>query len=677
MVDGEPLRFCPECGSLPWRVRRGNETLWICRACSSRGSVKQEVGAAGSDDTFQRLRDILKRERELAVKDALRTTVSARVLDASSGVVTLEVKYEVFEAGDPVGVKMGEEAELLGTVIDAGGGFLTVILSNPDLRLEEGSTIRIFDYELLISYDLQLELLDSIEGKGKIPIRNWSAVRVMTEGERAASLLRSPVSDRLDVKERFELNDSQIEAVEAALGLRDSELLLVVGPPGTGKTRVIAKIAYELARKGRKVLISCHTNRAVDNAIELLPIEIALRVGRPEKVTDSVRGYLLSYKIRERYGEELRKIEEELRRHLDAIRRVTGYLEKGSSYERGILKETLRKLKDRVRQLYLRRSDLVKRAAEELVEEALIVGATLVKSQLPPLTRVYFDTVIIDEASQASITLALLAMVKARRWVLVGDHKQLQPIFRGLEVEECEEFSAFTRLYKKCSERSLWLRTHYRSNFEIAEFIAKHIYEGRIHPAEICRKKKLKLSGKPSLPLLDPEKPIVFVDVRGYEIQEGRSKLNPEEAQAVSKIVKELCRLGVEDIGVITPYRAQRNILAGLKELGAKVEVDTVDAFQGREKDVVIYSVTATSGLRFAAEPHRLAVALSRARLKLIVVGNAEAVQSPLYHDTLLFKYYQHCSEKGAVYTWPPESPAHQNLKQFGSGAGKEPSDRP
>jgi len=287
------------------------------------------------------------------------------------------------------------------------------------------------------------------------------------------------------------------------------------------------------------------------------------------------------------------------------------------------------------------------------VAKAPIIGSTLVKSQLPPLEEREFDTVIIDEASQASVTLALLAMVKTRKWVLVGDHKQLQPIFRTLRPDECEWLSAFNRLYRMYGDRSLWLERHYRSNVEIANFMATYIYEGRIKPADVCWQKKLVLSGKPRLELLDPEKPLVFVDVRGIERRDREGSVyNPEEASAAEEIVRELVRLGVkgECIAVITPYRAQRGLLR--KRLGdiAGIEVDTVDAFQGREKDVVVFSVTSTRDLNFAAEPHRLTVALSRARLKMIVVGHADAV---LRHgDSLLYRFYQHCKERGWVYEW-------------------------
>jgi len=651
----ERLKFCPRCDSLLRPVKRGSEIFWICYKCGYRSFTHREERGVSAESPgrslLQKLREVLEGERRLAVKDALRSLTPARVLDVSDGIVTLETRPGMFEAGDSLGLKIDDKAKWLGTIIDSGGDLVTVLMGDSRSLVREGQLIQVFDYESLISYDLQLSLLDSLENKGEgLVIHNAEAVKVAMDRRPMGRLMHAALSNKRDVKEGFELDESQAKAVEAALGLGDNELLLIVGPPGTGKTRVIAKVAYELAFRGERVLISSHTNRAVDNAIELLPIDQTLRVGRPEKVMEHVKSYLLSYKVKEKCGRELMRIEEEMNKHLKWVRILEDELKNVKHrYEREKLRGTLKRLKEQVKELFEERGKLVKKAAEELVNRVPIVGATLVKSQLPPLDSREFDTVIIDEASQASITLALLAMVKARKWVLVGDHKQLQPIFKTLSISECEELSAFTRLYRMYEDRSLWLRRHYRSNVEIAKFVAQHVYDGMIEPAESCKEKVLRLRERPRLEPLDPSKPVVFVDMRGREEREGRSKYNLEEAQAVEALVEELLRLGVRDIGVIAPYRAQRNLLAErLKDLG--VEVDTVDAFQGREKDVIIFSVTSTRDLKFVSEPHRLAVALSRARLKLIVIGDAQAVAD--HHNTLLGKYHRYCAEKRAVYKW-------------------------
>jgi len=184
-----------------------------------------------------------------------------------------------------------------------------------------------------LPYDLQLNLLETY-ASGKLTSAERAVFRVffensprIGEGRRGASSckLLGPGGKEGE----GELDEHQREAVERILGLQEGELLLAVGPPGTGKTRVIARAALELAMRGEKVLVASHTNRAVDNVVELLPIDITLRIGRPEKVHENVRPYMLSYKARQALGEQLREIEEigklkderrRLREWLDTLR---------------------------------------------------------------------------------------------------------------------------------------------------------------------------------------------------------------------------------------------------------------------------------------------------------------------------------------------------------------------
>jgi len=165
----------------------------------------------------------------------------------------------------------------------------------------------------------------------------------------------------------------------------------------------------------------------------------------------------------------------------------------------------------------------------------------------------------------------------------------------------------------------------------------------------------LRVSCSPELELLDPDRPVVFVHINSKDAVSNGSRLNVAEAEVVIRIVEELLRCGVEEgsIGVISPFKAQRGLIIGmLRRLNIKgVEVDTVDAFQGREKDVVVFDVTSTSSFGFSTDAHRLNIALTRARLKLVVVGNAEAIQRRA-ENTLLHKFLEYCSKKNAVYDW-------------------------
>ena len=609
----------------------------------------------------------IRDRRKTILTETLKKTYPAYVIDISHNIATLETKYaQLFHQGDILGVKVPRKgARYLGVVIDSESNVLTVLTR--DLREDNivavDKYIEILDYEPLINYDLQLDMLNYVTGNCNaeeinVKIFHNEALDIIFKEKTFPPLRHVKLSDIRDVREGFRLDKSQINAIEAALGLEDYELLLIVGPPGTGKTRVIAKIAYELAKRNEKVLITSHTNRAVDNAIELLPLDIALRVGRPEKILKHVKPYLLSYRARELLGKELREIEEKLEKYLRSLRGIREELKRTTDkYTKTKLKEIMASLKSEIYELIIRRNNMIREEAERLVHEIPIVGSTLIKSQLYPLQDVDFDTVIIDEASQASITLALLAMVKGKKWIIVGDHKQLLPIFKTVEeYEKRVKFSAFASLLEKYRHRHLWLTVHYRSHPDIIGFSAKYIYENRIKPDSSCYRKILVLKNKPKLELLDHNKPVVFVHVLSKSSKANGSKVNEEEVKVTCNIVKELIRCGVDptSIGIITPYRAQRELV--IEELGnilknKTVEVGTVDAFQGREKDVIIFSITDTSTFKFSIDSHRLNVAFTRAKLKLIVLGNVSAIAKKA-RGTLLWKFVEYCDEKEAVFDW-------------------------
>jgi len=598
------------------------------------------------------LEKLLRSERDEEKMRVERERVKGEVIDVTEDTVTMECKTSIFEEGDTLGYIKEGKIEPLGVVL-TGGKFITIALRKP-IDLREGEVLEICECEVLVGYDLQLELIKKIK-QNELSEFEKKAVEHVLGTYSLGGLRRVKPIDVLDVREKYRLDESQLEAVEYALGLRDGESLLVIGPPGTGKTRVIAKIAYELYRRGERVLIISHTNRAVDNALELLPVDISLRVGRPEKVLPDIRPYLLSYKARTHLGAELKNLENEI---ANVKKTIHGLYDLKDEMRRvGRLNEYRNKLRifqNNLKKLCERRNSMLRNECEKLVKAAKIVGSTLIKSQLPPLTSETFDVVLIDECSQASLTLALLEMVKAKKWVLVGDHKQLLPIFRTLkdkDKKKQETLSAFCYMLNKYKERAVWLRKHYRSNYEIIGFSSKYIYGGKIVPVENCRKIKLNIKNYPrDMEYLNPDIPVVFIHVNSVEsVREDGSRFNDIEAKIAVKIVKVLKNLNVrsEDIGIITPYRAQRDYIKEI--LGDdNVEVNTVDSFQGREKDVIIFTITSTRDMTFVEDENRLNVAFTRARRKLIVIGNANSIRK---EHKLLSTFLTYAKERNGYFT--------------------------
>ncbi|MEM1606143.1 MAG: AAA domain-containing protein [Fervidicoccaceae archaeon] len=238
------------------------------------------------------LEELLKRERDVAAREAAEYKTRAKVVEVSEDTASLELREQLFDEGDVVGYIAQDGAlRVLGTVVNVASEAVTVGLAEA-AGLSEGQEVEVFNAEALVAYDLQLEFIERAKRRG-LDDRELTAWSVVFSNYSQGVVRRESLGGVVDVKDGFPLDEYQAAAVEAILGLRDNEILLIVGPPGTGKTRVIAKAAYELAKRGQRVLITSHTNRAVDNAIELLPVEIALRVGRPEKIHPHARRYLL------------------------------------------------------------------------------------------------------------------------------------------------------------------------------------------------------------------------------------------------------------------------------------------------------------------------------------------------------------------------------------------------
>jgi energy-coupling factor transporter ATP-binding protein EcfA2 len=655
-------------GDTPLLYAADGEHTEVARLLLKHGAdvdVSDIPGAKTGKDLAKVLKIIIKGERKTELEGIGKDIVKGTVESVSDDLATIHCSPPLFEEGDVIEQVGSRKPRRLGVVIMGGEHALVKLFRNNEVK--EGKKLLLREAEQLLAYDLQLELIEKYlsekltEAERRVfNVFFENSFRIGDKKVVASSYKTLSMGGKEGI---YELDEFQRETVERILGLQEGELLLIVGPPGTGKTSVIARAALELARHGEKVLIASHTNRAVDNVVELLPIEITLRVGRPEKVHENVRQYMLSYKARQALGKKLEKLEDEIKELKHERLKLKSKLRKlqkehtsDGSNASSTTKILLERTEAKLRELTKERNELLKKESERLVGEARIIGSTLVKCGLWPLASQEFDIVIIDEASQATITLALLGMTKAKKWVLVGDHYQLPPVFKLLEKaveqpEAVDPLSAFNRLIRLAGDgKAVWLRMHYRSNTALIGFASKHIYKGNIVPHSECERIKLEITPHGFLSqILDPEKPAVFVHVDGHEEAEGWSRWNPKEVEATKTIVRRLLELGVpkEAIGVISPYRAQRSRLS--EALGEGIEVATVDAFQGREKDVIVFTATATeaTSVLFAESPRRLNVALTRARKKLIVLANAEAPWNGLMHN-----YIEYVKSLGAYFSW-------------------------
>ena len=411
-------------------------------------------------------------------------------------------------------------------------------------------------------------------------------------------------------------NHEQRAAVTRALAAED--FLLVRGPPGTGKTRVVAEIARRAMAHGERVLIAAFTNQAVDNVLSRLVADghaDFVRLGHELSVAPALR----PFRLMRRAGASA----EIAPAHTDA-----GELPSPEQLRAALLRAPL----------------VAATCATWSAEHYDEAGEPL-----------RFDLAIVDEASQLTVPALLGALRFARRFVLVGDERQLPPLVMSAAAgADGLSRSLFSDLLARWGEAAaISLVRQYRMHPLICGFSSAEFYGGALVADGDARTALLELHLTPDDPLalpLDPARPVVFVDVPARHEPPG--KASAAQADVARRLVLRLRAAGVaaERIGVIAPYRAQ--VAAIRRRLAAKAEtaavvVDTVDRFQGGEREVILFACGGrvapgpyVRGVEFLADPNRLNVALTRAQRKLIVLGDRERLASV----PLLNRFVAYCA---------------------------------
>ncbi len=469
------------------------------------------------------------------------------------------------------------------------------------------------------------------------------------------------------------LNKSQREAVCEALGTEDVHL--IHGPPGTGKTTTAIEVLQQCVDRGESVLATAASNTAVDNMVEFLVEQGAdvVRLGHPARVTPTLQEHTLDARIEDHdTHQRSRKKREEAFAALDqqedlthpsgrwrrgmSDRKIKELAEQGRG-SRGVPPERIEEMADWLElqehadTLFDEAEQLEQEAIGEVLDAADVVCSTNSTAGSDLLDGHTFDTLVIDEATQATAPSCWIPLTHARRAILVGDHKQLPPTILNQEAAQSGlQHTLFERLAHHHETdpdapdtiRSL-LRTQYRMHETIMGFSSRTFYDDRLKADETVRRHTLADLGvtTEALPtserrdILDPDAPLVFVDTSVLDAPEhqrpgSHSRENPREAELVTRLATDLLEADVapEQIAVISPYDDQVDRLdekIGVDEL----EVDTVDGFQGREKDVVLVSLVRSNdrgGIGFLNEPRRFNVAVTRARRKAVVVGDANTI---------------------------------------------------
>lgn len=449
-------------------------------------------------------------------------------------------------------------------------------------------------------------------------------------------------SERPHVRQLFPLRFPWLNAFqEAAVNrvLAAKEVAIVHGPPGTGKTTTLVEAIYETLHRETQVLVCAQSNTAVDWISEKLvdrgiPV---LRIGNPTRVNDK----MLSFTYERRF--ESHPDYTELWGIRKAIREVQQALRKRSGADRDSLRNRLSRLRGRATELELQ-------IDASLFDEARVVACTLVGAAHRVLTNHHFTTLFIDEAAQALEAACWIAIGKADRVILAGDHQQLPPTIKCVEAERG---GLGRTLMQKIAER--WPETvslltiQYRMHEAIMRFSSDWFYQGALQAApEVSHRG-----------ILQWDSPISWIDTSELEVTEElntetQSRINRPEAELlitqlkayVEKITKERILEERIDFGIISPYKAQVYYLRSLvkrdaffKPLRSLITIHTVDGFQEQERDVILISLVranAEGKIGFLNDLRRMNVAMTRARMKLIILGDA----STLSHHPFYRKLY-------------------------------------
>ncbi len=460
---------------------------------------------------------------------------------------------------------------------------------------------------------------------------------ILLGGQEAQFDTRSPIT-------LSGLNQSQNEALNLICNAQD--VAIIHGPPGTGKTTTLVQAILYKLREEQQVLVCAPSNAAVDLFVEKLDQEgvNVVRIGHPARVTQNILSNTLDAKIvhHSDYKElkTLRKRADEYRSMGKKYKRNFGPSERE---QRRMLFAEASKLKDEAEHLefYI---------VNGILSSAQVIASTLVGANNYQLKGMRFETVFMDEAAQALEPAAWIPILKSDKVIFAGDHFQLPPTIKSFDAARNGlEVTLFEKAIKR-NNADVMLREQYRMHTDIMTFSSRYFYKDQLFPNELVAQWKI----------FETDQSVEFIDTAGtgYFEQvdlESKSSYNNEEAlllfrhfQSYIKHLKSMEKLDdIQNIGIISPYKAQVNLLREIFEeqfpeddlLYNKVVINTVDSFQGQERDIIYISLVRSNEkgeIGFLADTRRMNVAMTRAKKKLVVIGDSGTIGQNSFYEKFL-----------------------------------------
>lgn len=615
-------------------------------------------------DYFKKLLDLLKKEREedrKAYQELTETSTVAQRRENGLSWYPIAIRDTEMSRGDYLTVEV-ERTTHQDIVHQLRFGVSAVLFSNHDPKSNriEGTVTHQSGNRLKIT--LRTDELPDWSRDGKLGIdllfddnsydemqHALKQAMALSEENQLIKILtgKKPPTFQTDIHPITlpRLNASQQEAVNKILSA--NELAIVHGPPGTGKTTTLVQAIKALIKQEHKqILVVAPSNTAVDLLSERLSDEglNVLRVGNPARVSERLSSLTLDSKMSEHSGmKDIKRLKKQANEFRDMAHKYKRNFGKAEREQRKALFDEARSIMKQV-------ENTEQYILNDLLNKAQVITATLVGANHYTVRHLKYHTVVIDEAGQALEPACWIPILKAEKVVLAGDHCQLSPTVKS---DEAATNGLSTTLLEKCTALQpaavVMLEEQYRMHETIMGYSSTIFYNDQLRA-------HTSVAGH----LLFPEDaPLAFVDTAGCgfdEKTEGTSTTNPEEAAFLFKHLTQLVTSlhthypagDFPSIAIISPYKQQIHVLKeqllhapSLQEFNHRISVNTIDSFQGQERDIVYISMTRSNTdnkIGFLSDIRRMNVAMTRARKKLVVIGDSATLsQFPFYANFISY----------------------------------------
>lgn len=462
--------------------------------------------------------------------------------------------------------------------------------------------------------------------KGRI-----TELRAVLLGEKEATF--APIENPIDIPS---LNPSQNAAVNEILAAR--EVAVVHGPPGTGKTTTLIHAVKLLCETESTILVCAPSNAAADLLTERLAEQglRVVRIGNISRVDENLVQHTLEVQLAQHpESKHIKKVKvqaAELRRQARRFKRT--------NWEN----DERRKMFQEANELSAWANQLEDRLVDQILEGSQVLTCTLVGAAHPLLEKRKYRTVVIDEAAQALEPATWIPILKASKVILTGDPFQLPPTVKS---NEAQRKGLSVTMIEKCLQRlgrTSLLNVQYRMNEVIMGFSNQQFYNNALRAAESVKDHRLEIA---------QNQPFIFIDTAGCGFEEKvqslyQSRYNPDEffilREHLYLLINQFVEKELPSIALISPYREQVSLMQeAVKEdeqlLGIPITVNTIDAFQGQERDVVYLSLVRSnskSEIGFLNDYRRMNVAMTRARKQLVVIGDSATIGGNPFYEAFL-----------------------------------------